>query len=90
MRALRFIQLFRMIFGPVDKLDPKKIESMGLLAVKIAQMYAIRADLLGPEKCAELSRLLQRTGPLSTAEFEQRWPVKYTFTTRTIHTASLA
>ena len=65
MRSWRFIQLFRMIFGPVEKLDPKKIESMGLLAVKIAQMYAIRADLLGPEKTAKLNCFSEEATPLA-------------------------
>ncbi|MFM2170286.1 MAG: hypothetical protein RI957_515 [Verrucomicrobiota bacterium] len=69
MRALRFIQLFRMIFGPVGKLDPRKIESMGLLAVKIAQMYAIRADLLGPEKTAKLSGFYEEASPMAAGEF---------------------
>lgn len=69
MRALRFIQLFRMIFGPVEKLDPRKIESMGLLAVKIAQMYAIRADLLGPEKTAKLNGFYEETTPMAAGEF---------------------
>lgn len=69
MRALRFIQLFRMIFGPVEKLDPRKIENMGLLAVKIAQMYAIRADLLGPEKTAKLNGLYEEASPMAAGEF---------------------
>ncbi len=69
MRSLRFIQLFRMIFGPVEKLDPKKIESMGLLAVKIAQMYAIRADLLGPEKTAKLNGFYEEATPMPPGEF---------------------
>ncbi len=69
MRALRFIQLFRMIFGPVEKLDPRKIESMGLLAVKIAQMYAIRADLLGPEKTAKLNGFYEEASPMAPGGF---------------------
>jgi ubiquinone biosynthesis protein len=69
MRSWRFIQLFRMIFGPVEKLDPKKIESMGLLAVKIAQMYAIRADLLGPEKTAKLNCFYEEATPMASGEF---------------------
>ena len=69
MRALRFIQLFRMIFGPVEKLDARKIESMGLLAVKIAQMYAIRADLLGPEKTAKLNGFYEEASPMAKGEF---------------------
>jgi ubiquinone biosynthesis protein len=73
MSPLDFLRLFRAILSPGAEVDAADIERMGLLAVKIAQMYAVRSDLLGPEKCAELSRLLQRTGPLSRAEFEQRW-----------------
>jgi ubiquinone biosynthesis protein len=69
MRSWRYIQLFRMIFGPADQLDPKKIESMGLLAVKIAQMYAIRADLLGQEKTAKLQCFYEQATPMSSAEF---------------------
>lgn len=69
MRAFRFIQLFRMIFGPVEKLDPRKIESMGLLAVKIAQMYAIRADLLGPEKTAKLNGFYEEASPMAPGGF---------------------
>jgi ubiquinone biosynthesis protein len=69
MRALRFIQLFRMIFGPVEKLDATKIEGMGLLAVKIAQMYAIRADLLGPEKTAKLNGFYEEATPMAAGEF---------------------
>lgn len=69
MRSLRFIQLFRMIFGPVENLHPRKIESMGLLAVKIAQMYAIRADLLGPEKTAKLNGFYEEATPMPAGEF---------------------
>lgn len=69
MRAWRFIQLFRMIFGPVEKLDPRAIEKMGLLAVKIAQMYAIRADLLGPEKTAKLNGFYEEATPMPPGEF---------------------
>ncbi|MEN9990609.1 MAG: hypothetical protein RLZZ224_311, partial [Verrucomicrobiota bacterium] len=69
MRAWRFIQLFRMIFGPAEKLDPRAIEKMGLLAVKIAQMYAIRADLLGPEKTAKLNGFYEEATPMGAGEF---------------------
>jgi ubiquinone biosynthesis protein len=69
MRAWRFIQLFRMIFGPAEKLDPREIEKMGLLAVKIAQMYAIRADLLGPEKTAKLNGFYEEATPMPVGDF---------------------
>lgn len=69
MRWWRFVKLFRMIFGPVEKLDTGEIEAMGLLAVKIAQMYAIRADLLGPEKSKLLGRLYEQATPMAAGEF---------------------
>lgn len=59
-----------MIFGPVEKLDTGEIERMGLLAVKIAQMYAIRGDLLGPEKVVLLGRLYEQATPMGEGEFE--------------------
>ena len=62
--SLRFLKLFWRLFGPARKLDTREIESMGLLAVKIAQMYAVRSDLLGIEKCRELQRLYEEVTPL--------------------------
>lgn len=73
MSPLDFLRLFRTLLSPGAKVDAAAIERMGLLAVKIAQMYAVRSDLLGTGKCAELSRLLQRTEPLTQDEFERRW-----------------
>jgi ubiquinone biosynthesis protein len=68
-RTWRFITLFRRLFGPAEKLDTREIESMGLLAVKIAQMYAIRGDLLGPEKTAKLARLYEQATPMAADDF---------------------
>ena len=59
MITLDFPRLFRMILAPGTTADIATIERMGLLAVKIAQMYATRPDLLGEAKCLELSRLLE-------------------------------
>lgn len=73
MNALDFPRLFRAILTPGVAVDAAAIERMGLLAVKIAQMYAVRSDLLGEEKCLELSRLLQRTEALTADEFKHRW-----------------
>lgn len=73
MNALDFARLFRSILSPRAEVDPAEIERMGLLAVKIAQMYAVRSDLLGEDKCLALSRLLQRTKPLTPDEFDKRW-----------------
>lgn len=71
MRAWRFITLFRRIFGPAERLDAGEIESMGLLAVKIAQMYAIRGDLLGPEKTGKLATLYEQASPMEPGRFRE-------------------
>lgn len=70
-RAGRFVRLFRWIFGPGEELDPARIEEMGLLAVKVAQLYAARGDLLGPEKAAKLSKLYERATPMADGEFRR-------------------
>lgn len=44
--------------------DLKKIESYGLLAVKIGQIHALRLDFLSPEKCQHLSTLYRSSTPL--------------------------
>ncbi len=69
MSWIRFIQLFRMIFGPAARIDTRRIESMGLLAVKIAQMYAIRGDLLASASIAKLQCLYEQATPMSGREF---------------------
>jgi ubiquinone biosynthesis protein len=44
--------------------DLKAIERQGLLAVKIGQVFALRIDFLGQEKCLHLSKLYRQTGKL--------------------------
>ncbi len=56
MNALDFITLTRMIYGR-KPLDIGRIQSMGLLAVKIGQVHALRLDFLPVEKCRALSGL---------------------------------
>lgn len=73
MTTFDFFRLFNSILSPRAELDVARIERMGLLATKIAQMYAVRADLIDPGKCVELSRLLQNTKPLTEPEFADRW-----------------
>lgn len=43
--------------------DLKKIQSKGLLAVKVAQHYALRADFLSEEMCTHLSKLYTHSYP---------------------------
>ena len=73
MKTVDLIKLFYSILSPRAKLEAKSVERMGLLAIKIAQMYAVRSDLLPPEKCLELCRFLQNTTPLRHEEFIERW-----------------
>ncbi len=46
------------------------IESRGLLAVKIAQMYAIRSDLLSSESCSKLDNLYEQATPAEWLHME--------------------
>ncbi|HTY07862.1 MAG TPA: AarF/ABC1/UbiB kinase family protein [Candidatus Edwardsbacteria bacterium] len=60
MRWLGFIGLLRDIYGPgLPDLD--KIQRQGLLAVKIGQTFALRADFLDEAKCRHLAQLYRRT-----------------------------
>ncbi|GIS27529.1 MAG: hypothetical protein CM15mP128_2880 [Methanobacteriota archaeon] len=42
-------------------IDLERIKGMGLLAVKVGQILALRPDLLPPERCLKLQGLYQRT-----------------------------
>lgn len=73
MSPFDFGRLFRAILSPNASLDVRSIEKMGLLATKIAQMYSVRPDLVGVEKCGQLSRLLQQVTPLPEPELRKRF-----------------
>lgn len=62
MRLLTFIAFMR----EIRKADPdlERIQSMGLLAVKIGQILALRSDLLSPETCQKLQNLYQAATPI--------------------------
>ncbi len=60
MNWLQFFSLMREIYLK-KKPDLKKIQRKGLLAVKIAQVYALRIDFLNEEKCRHLSKLYRQT-----------------------------
>jgi ubiquinone biosynthesis protein len=70
-RAWAYVRLFLRIFGPAAKLDLREIEAAGLLAVKIAQMYAVRGDLLGPEKAAKLAMLYEQAAAMEAGDFRR-------------------
>lgn len=60
MNAFGFIRLMRTIYGPGVP-DIELIERLGLLAVKIGQVYALRPDFLNDEKCRVLTKLYRHT-----------------------------
>lgn len=71
MGVVGFLRLMRMLrAGGTPDLDA--IERMGLLAVKIAQHYALRVDFLPAETCTELMKLYRRATPLSAASSRAR------------------
>jgi ubiquinone biosynthesis protein len=60
MNWIGFIRLLRTIYGK-DLPDLALIQNLGLLAVKIGQTYALRADFLSEESCKHLGQLYRHT-----------------------------
>ena len=69
MKLLTFLRLMREI-RKKGKTDIEKIQRMGLLAVKLSQIFALRPDLLSPEKCKEL-RIVSKSKFDSTRRFNE-------------------
>lgn len=69
MQAFSFMRLMYEIFKKGDA-DIQRIQGMGLLAVKIAQMFALRIDFLTPQKCVQLSKLLQDNTTIDDRDFD--------------------
>jgi len=69
-RTLKFIKLFKMIFSKKERIDLVELESMGLLAVKIGQMYALRLDFLPKDKCEVLMALFERAQAAEVTDFQ--------------------
>ncbi len=70
MRWLMFIKLFKMIFGK-ELPDLAYIQKQGLLAVKIAQTFALRIDFLSEKTCTHLAKLYTHTTPIEAEDFMQ-------------------
>lgn len=68
MRLFTFLRFMRMVTkkGPADI---KWIEKKGLLAVKLAQIFALRPDILSVEKCRQLQTLYQHASTISSENF---------------------
>ena len=70
MNWLGFMGLMRQIYGPgLPDLDA--IQRQGLLAVKIGQTFALRADFLDEAKCRHLAQLYCRTVNLTAENVER-------------------
>jgi ubiquinone biosynthesis protein len=67
MNAISFIHLMMMIFSK-KKADLNAIQKKGLLAVKIAQTFALRVDFLSQEQCTHLAQLYSSTIPLPSED----------------------
>ncbi|MBN2371835.1 MAG: AarF/ABC1/UbiB kinase family protein [Vicinamibacteria bacterium] len=70
MNVLGFIDLMRTIYG--RKLpDIERIQSKGLLAIKIAQHYALRIDFLDERVCRHLARLYRHNLTLPAERIDE-------------------
>ncbi len=67
MNIISFLRLIYMIYGG-KKPDAEKIQKMGLLAVKLGQVHALRIDFLNEETCLELSKLYRATIPIKSED----------------------
>jgi len=86
MRWLMFIKLFKMIFS--RKLpDLDYIQKQGLLAVKIAQTFALRIDFLSEETCTHLAQLYTHTTPIKEENF---FDLLHSYTTPTWYESFLS
>ncbi len=70
MRAVDLLWLIREIYSK-PKPDLAKIQRLGVLAVKIAQVHALRADFLAPETCKHLAQLYRQTVRLPAEDVDR-------------------
>ena len=70
MRSWTFAKFMREILKSKPA-DLDWIQSQGLLAVKLAQIFALRSDLISVDKCRQLQQLYQHAASIpSEAVFE--------------------
>ena len=70
MNWFQFALLIRSIYGRQKSLpDLAWIQRLGLLAVKLGQVHALRIDFLDREKCQHLARLYRQNAVLAPADF---------------------
>ena len=77
MRVLTFLKFMRQILKSKPA-DLEWIQAQGLLAVKLAQIFALRSDILPVEKCRQLQQLYQHAASIPPedvfANIDQRAP----------------
>lgn len=71
MNTLQSLWLIRELYFKKGLPNLDKIQSLGLLAVKIGQIHALRLDFLSPEKCQHLSKLYRSNNPVSPEDIEE-------------------
>ena len=72
MNWIQFGRLIHSIYGRGGKLpDLDWIQDLGLLAVKLGQVHALRIDFLDREKCEHLARLYRRNTTLPPGDFQK-------------------
>jgi ubiquinone biosynthesis protein len=69
MRLFSLLSFAKQIRGK-KPVDIDKIQSLGLLAVKLGQICALRPDLLDPDRCIELQQLYSRAPTIPEENFE--------------------
>ena len=76
-RLLTFLFFMREILKKKPA-DLVWIQEQGLLSVKLAQIFALRSDLIGVDKCRQLQQLYQHAASIPSedvfANLEQRAP----------------
>ena len=70
MRMLTFFRFMRQMLRKKPA-DLDWIQRQGLMAVKLAQIFALRPDLLGEEKCKQLQQLYQHAASIPPENWEE-------------------
>tara|TARA_Y100000768_G_C23984965_1_gene688216 strand:- start:1348 stop:2586 length:1239 start_codon:yes stop_codon:yes gene_type:complete len=70
MKLGTFYRFFRQLKGK-KPVDIDAIQSMGLLAVKLGQIFALRPDLIEPDRCIELQQLYSRASTIPEEDSQQ-------------------
>jgi ubiquinone biosynthesis protein len=70
MNTLQSLWLIKEIYFKKDLPDLDKIQSLGLLAVKIGQIHALRLDFLSAEKCHHLSKLYRSNNQIAQEDID--------------------